>query len=305
MRIPRELTVLVALACGVALTWAQEPADTASQGAAQKTVDLTKIERKILAEPEEYVAKKQQYCLLVFGPEAKYRVWLVHDADILYVDRNGDGKLNQIGERLVGNHSGHFKVGNLLEPPGKKHTSLIVSFNPSGGGQGSLSILIGGKFAQTAVFGSSDKPSDAPIVHLNGPVTLKLKPPREVFPRKGGGIGVGEINILRRSREVSLSGCYLGTPGLGSFAIYQPGEVLPQARLTFEVEFSKKAADGRGVRARGTMTPCFDGDDEMRGYVRVPDNAPLGDVELTVTFPDHKEVRALPPVMRKIRIYDK
>src|SRR5713226_9808185 len=110
MRISRELAVVFALACGVALTWAQEPAKTASQGAAEKTVDLTKIERKILSEPE-YVAKKQQYCLLVFGPEAKHRVWLVHDADILYVDRNGDGKLNQIGERLVGDHSGRFKVG--------------------------------------------------------------------------------------------------------------------------------------------------------------------------------------------------
>jgi hypothetical protein len=298
MKIPRELTVLIGVACGVGLTWAQEPAKTDAQPAAGKTVDLTKIERKILAEPE-YIAKKQQYCLLVFGPEAKFRVWLVHDADVLYVDRNGDGHIADRGEQVNGNHTGRFKVGDIVERPGKaKHTSLMVYF--SKGGTGSLSILIGGKVLQEAYFQSSEKPTDAPIVHLNAPVSLKLRAPQQISP-KGG---VGPKNMLRRSRDVALSG-FLETPGLGSFARYRPKDVLPKGEITLDVEFSKKGAKGGGPRARGTMKPGFDGDFEMEGAVRVPDDAPLGDVELRVTFPENKEVRLVPPVIGGIRIYEK
>jgi len=54
--------------------------------------DLTKIDRSIGKEPR-YQTKAPKYCLLVFGPEAKYRVWLVLDGNTLYVDRNGKGDL--------------------------------------------------------------------------------------------------------------------------------------------------------------------------------------------------------------------
>jgi hypothetical protein len=48
-------------------------------------VDLTKVDRTIVKEPS--YKSKPKYCLLVFGPEAKTRVWLVQDGDTLYVDR--------------------------------------------------------------------------------------------------------------------------------------------------------------------------------------------------------------------------
>jgi WD40 repeat protein len=54
--------------------------------------DLAKIERKIAKEPA-YQTKTPKYCLLVFGLDAKTRVWLVQDGDTLYVDRNGSGDL--------------------------------------------------------------------------------------------------------------------------------------------------------------------------------------------------------------------
>src|SRR5204862_2421022 len=41
-----------------------------------------------------------QYALLVFGPEAKLRVWVVIDGDTVYVDRNGNGDLTEAGEKL-------------------------------------------------------------------------------------------------------------------------------------------------------------------------------------------------------------
>jgi hypothetical protein len=62
-------------------------------------IDLTKIDRTITKEPA-YKAKPE-YCLLVFGPEAKFRAWLVIDGDTLYVDRNGNGDLTEPGEKVV------------------------------------------------------------------------------------------------------------------------------------------------------------------------------------------------------------
>jgi hypothetical protein len=62
--------------------------------------DLTKIERSIAKEPR-YRTSTPEYCLLVFGPEAETRVWLVRDGDTLYVDRNGNGDLTDPGEKVA------------------------------------------------------------------------------------------------------------------------------------------------------------------------------------------------------------
>ena len=61
-----------------------------------QAADLAKIERTIAKEPR-YLGKPT-YCLLVFGPEAKFRNWLVVDGDVLYVNRNGNGDLTEPGK---------------------------------------------------------------------------------------------------------------------------------------------------------------------------------------------------------------
>src|SRR4051812_13656342 len=63
-------------------------------------VDLAKIDRSLRKEPT-YQSKRPQYCLLVFGPEAKTRVWVVLDGDVLYLDRNGNSDLTDPGERIA------------------------------------------------------------------------------------------------------------------------------------------------------------------------------------------------------------
>jgi hypothetical protein len=71
-------------------------------GAAQlSAVDLTLIDRKIAREPA--YKSKPKYCLLVFGPQAQTRVWLVLDGDTLYVDRNGNGDLTEAGAKVTAN----------------------------------------------------------------------------------------------------------------------------------------------------------------------------------------------------------
>lgn len=61
-------------------------------------VDLTQIDRSLRKEPA-YQSQAPQYCLLIFGREAKVRVWLVLDGDALYLDRNGNGDLSEIAAR--------------------------------------------------------------------------------------------------------------------------------------------------------------------------------------------------------------
>ncbi len=62
--------------------------------------DLASIDRSIANEPT-YKSQNVRYGLLVFGPDAKTRVWLVHDGDTLYVDRNANGDLTDEGEKFL------------------------------------------------------------------------------------------------------------------------------------------------------------------------------------------------------------
>ena len=83
-------------------------------------VDLAKIERTLVKEPA--YRSKPKYCLLVLGPEAKTRVWLVQDGDTLYVDRNGNGDLTEPNEKVAAEKSVDteegvytFKAGDLRD----------------------------------------------------------------------------------------------------------------------------------------------------------------------------------------------
>lgn len=98
--------------------------------AASAAADLTTIERKIVKEPA--YRSKPKYCLLVLGPEAKTRVWLVQDGNTLYVDRNGNGDLTEANEKVSAEKSEDvedgvytFKAGDLRD--GKLlHKELIL-----------------------------------------------------------------------------------------------------------------------------------------------------------------------------------
>jgi hypothetical protein len=90
--------------------------------ATSSAMDLSKVDRAIAKEPA--YKSKPKYCLLVFGAEAKTKVWLVQDGDTLYVDSNGNGDLTEPGERVVaekreGADEGEytFKIGEIRDGP--------------------------------------------------------------------------------------------------------------------------------------------------------------------------------------------
>jgi hypothetical protein len=197
-------------------------------------VDLTKIDRTIAKEPA-YQSKSPSYGLLVFGPEAKSRAWVVLDGDILYVDRNCNGDLTEAGERLVIKNpkrnkkkpgtssavdSAHVVITDL---GGAKHrltfrlTSIGVGIDAKCHG----SQYVGSTYRDDMVF--ADRPQDAPIVHLNGPLTLQLvDPPRQWSP--------GETVDL-----VVL----FGTPGLGKGTFAYMIQGFP-SRPSAEIQFPAK-----------------------------------------------------------------
>src|SRR5436309_9073053 len=91
--------------------------------------DLAKIPRTIAKEPA-YQTSTPKYCLLVFGLDAKTRVWLVQDGDTLFVDRNGSGDLTEDGKRVKLKQQDDsyrsFEAGDLTIG-GLTHTGLSVS----------------------------------------------------------------------------------------------------------------------------------------------------------------------------------
>ncbi len=147
--------------------------------------EIAKLDRTITKEPR-YESKTPWYCLLLFGPEAKARVWLVLDGDKLYVDRNGNGDLTEPGE-CVTRASGddNFRVPELGLKVGKnKYSKLRVNWRPDGvssaGHHLHVTVQIDDHDQYATVFAKADKPATATLIHFDGP----LKPYFQIGPFK-------------------------------------------------------------------------------------------------------------------------
>jgi hypothetical protein len=217
MRILSFISALL-LACGTTATaWA---------------ADLTKIERTIAKEPV-YETKTPKYCLLVFGPEAKMRVWLVLDGNVLYVDRNGDGDLTGKAERVEA-FNRRFDGVDLSLGDGKVHASIYRLWVEDNG-----RVRVNRKAVKpkAALAGTdrlprtwmncdpiefADRPQDAPVVHMDGPMTLKP---------------MDNNQVLIRGTSCPFP-VIAGTPGLGKgtftdFLLFRPGDPTGVAEIVF------------------------------------------------------------------------
>lgn len=252
-------------------------------------VDLAKIDRTIRKEPA-YQSKTPKYCLLVFGPKAETRIWLVLDLvsepseangakNALYVDRNGNGDLTEPGERInctMQERQGYrtsfspkpyvtyvpqFKVGAIVERDGKtRHADLTLEvgsytqdYRPC-----SLSLKVNGSEMQSAggqLLRFADRPQDAPIVHFNGPLSLRLQMETGVLhvpisydddsPKRRRWYDdhppkPKERKLIRG--ESSSLYAQLGTQGLGrgTFVALSAGAVPEDVHPVAEIEFPTK-----------------------------------------------------------------
>jgi hypothetical protein len=245
-----------------------------SVGLTAQGADLTKIDRTIANEPD--YKSHPKYCLLVFGPEAKTRVWLVRDGDILYVDRNGNGDLTEKGERCriepdarlsTGWHK--CAAGDVVEADGKVegdgrivHRALHLHFyspdeislkvRAHSGREYCLWWDIGGGIRL------SGRRQDSAVVHLDGPLTFgRLGTGGEVVESPTGS-SYGQA--LTRGDKAARLAFQLGTPGLGkdTFASINPQKAVSKSgiRPRAEIEFPAKRPGSEAIRL--TLTLAWD-----------------------------------------------
>ncbi len=227
----------------------QKPTDQEPNERPTPAVDLTKIDRTIAKEPA--YKNKPKYCLLVFGQEAKTRVWLALDGDVLYVDRNGNGDLTEKEERCpsapqdeTDRKDGYrtWLVGDIVERDGNtRHTGLKLTHSEVAFG---LSVMTHGRRHEYTVgdglqgrlqFG--ERPQDAPVVHFAGPLGVRLR-----------------TKVLSRGTADELWAA-LGTPGLGpgTFAAIFDDKLYLQTELVGQIEFPAKDAGAEPIKVKVTL----------------------------------------------------
>jgi hypothetical protein len=230
--------------------------------------DLSKLDRTIHKEPK-YIGKPE-YCLVVIGSDAAERVWLVHDGDTLYVDKNGNGDLTEPGKKFHGEKdswSTTFQAGTIRI--GKsEHRNLIIRAQPlSNYGPEITQLPVaaaalkrnrdaefmsvsaevempglkgGGDDGRVTIFARIDSegpllfagsPQEAPIVHFGGPLAIRTEAAKPVLFR-----GVPHDLMLM-----------VGTQGLGpgTFASVAYSKLIPDAAfVVVEAELAgSKAGD--------------------------------------------------------------
>ncbi len=159
-----------------------------------RAADLSQVDRTIRKEPA-YQTKTPYYCLLVFGPAAKTKVWVVLDGTDLYVDTNGDGDLTAPAKRFP-KDGADFKPFEIADAAGTDRY-LVRRIDVDRDNQFDLILEIDvetkGRFFQrsspmltvpkeTAKAHPqhglpllSTRAHDAPICHFNGPLTVDVK----------------------------------------------------------------------------------------------------------------------------------
>jgi hypothetical protein len=158
--------------------------------------DTGSIDRTLGRQPA--YGAKPQYCLLLFGPEGKTRVWLVAAGEAFYADIDGDGDLAQPAKRVysVGNYRSlvyldpctrfmwfpvpenvrTYNVGDVFERATRTWYHLTVRR------LGKLETAVfeievdeRGEFRQLGKLSHfGDQPKDAPVLHFGGQLTIGL-----------------------------------------------------------------------------------------------------------------------------------
>jgi hypothetical protein len=165
-------------------------------GQAASTAKPITIDRTLRREP--VYPSKPQYCLLLFGPEAKTRVWLVAAGEAFYADRKGNGDLTEPGKRVysVGNtrvltfidpntltmwlpvpeNERVYQVGDVYDPAARVWYNIAVRRSgPLKTAFFEVMVDVGTRFRQLGRLNSfGDSPIEAPILYFNGAMTPGL-----------------------------------------------------------------------------------------------------------------------------------
>jgi hypothetical protein len=246
---------------------------------------LKKNDRKIGKEPG--YAKTPKYCLVVFGMEAKYRVWLIIDGDTLYVDLNGNGDLTEKGERFkleidARGFSETCEIGDVSDPNSKlKHKGLTARFY----GNNLCRLDVEASFENEKLprlHGFSyvtfaSKPVDAPVVHFGGPLKMSM-------------------SLATASDRPAFICARIGTPGIGtgSFVDYsKPVFRHLQGKLQPHLELETPGEKNAVIREKDKF--YTDGLEQVFLYPVSPgEKGDRRQTKITLSFPDWKDGNVVP-----------
>ena len=218
-------------------------------------IDYSKIDRTLAREPAYRSAPR--YCLLLFGPEAKFRVWLVLDGDVLYVDRNGNRDLTERGKRVSGKGSA-FELGDIQDDGRNITYRLKAWVARNGKGRWEMrglwasfpSDLIKYQCLEGS-FPLADRAQDAPIVHFDGGLTLA--------PRRDRGV-IREVNgewVHAEDAAHSILHVLVGAPVVGkecnSFVRTWWKYPGPEAKPVAEIRFPSQGTEEKPITSRFEM----------------------------------------------------
>jgi hypothetical protein len=264
------------------------------------------LDRALRRQPA-YVAKPQ-YCLLLFGPEGKTRVWLVAAGEAFYADTNGNGDLTQPGKRIfsqgnfrwpvyldpsiewmwfpVPENERVYNVGDVYEPATRTWYHLTVRrLGRLEKAIFEIEVDIRGQFRQLGLpshFGETQK--NAPVLHFGGPLTLGLFTSQLVR-------GAAPNNL---EAWIGTDPC-VGTKREPTYLVlddWLPASVSPIA----SVEFPSRTAGGKPIRSSARLA-AREGLVRFSGKILVPEEAGPGKAKIRLAIPGWKAGAVRPAAM--------
>jgi hypothetical protein len=182
----RSLRARLTLATSAGLALALALAAVLLLAPAARAADLARIERTIAREPA-YRTKNPLYGLLVFGPAAKTRVWVVLDGTDLYVDTNGDGDLTAPAKRFANDGRGWrfpagykaFKPFEIADRAGKDRYKVLAVGVHRPDKEKRVFVMatveVVGKYKQYCDLTLSPRLKESSVCHFHGPLTMGLR----------------------------------------------------------------------------------------------------------------------------------
>jgi hypothetical protein len=205
---------------------------------------------------------KPKYALLVFGQEAKMRVWVVQDGEAMYVDRNGDGDLTGEDERFTltlsgkKNQYGSLRDCNIEILDADKETRYVITsitIHPEPAGDeaegeqhmtANVDIKGRASYRQYCDAKLAEKPDKAVIAHFHGPLTIgpqtinwKLTPELSRLPI---GDSPSDINAVVGTMD-GEHGCWV---------VVRSEDLPKDLHPVVEVEFPGKKAGDAPIKKR-------------------------------------------------------
>jgi hypothetical protein len=170
----------------------------------------------------------------------------------------------------------------------------------------SLAVKLRGRDEQWAggeLLRFADKPADAPVIHFNGTLTLRVHAETGVlhvpinYDQKPGWYDTHPPEYERRTLvRGAASELYaqVGTPGLGrgTFAAMSAGIPPADAHPVAEIEFPPQDRAAAPLRARVSLSQRCCGT-LFHAAVRVPEGAAAGRAKVVLTYAEWKEAKVM------------